>query len=969
MHLTQLNPHLQEEANLKRLLQEREEQFQNILESIEDGYYEVDLAGNFTFFNSSLCRILGYPKEELMGVNNRAYMDAEMAKKVFQAFHKVYEGGRALKDFEYMLMAKDGTRKVMEISVSLITGPDNKPSGFRGITRDITRRKEIELELKRINENLEEIVTARTVELARTTKFFENIFNSSLDGIITTNLQGTILYVSPRIKDILGYDPKEVLGRNFQEFFATEAIEARKKLEELIQKGEMKSYELQSQKKNGESIVLNISSSLLRHDEGEVVGITSLYRDVSEEKRMTEALAQAKERAEAANRAKSQFLANMSHEIRTPINGILGMAELCLETELEREQNHRITTIKKEADSLLHIINEVLDFSKIEAGKCEIENIPFDLKNLFEDVVESFSYRITQKGLECLSHISPGMPDRVVGDPGRLRQVLRNLIGNAIKFTHEGQITIKVEPLEEGVQNIKLRFLIKDSGIGIPMEKQALIFESFTQADGSTTRRYGGTGLGLTISKQLIELMGGEIGIESTPDQGSTFWFTALFQKQEKIEFIPNPEISLVQTRILIVMQNDTVRQTMTETLIEWGSQPLEANGAPQALSILGRAVTNQTPVHLVLCDLHLSGMNGFDLAREVGRTESLKTIPIIIIADSGNPGDGKICRDLGIAGYLSKPFSDDNLFCAIQTVLDSSLKGQEFELVTKHSIIERERKEFRILLAEDYPTNQEIAQRHLQQAGYEVDLAENGQQALEAFKRKSYDLIFMDIQMPILDGYQTTKAIREIESALADLKNKNGGNQKPISGIPIIAMTAHAMKEHQALCLEAGMDDFISKPFTKKTLMAKAAKWVNPRLGQTSRRISSVLFQTAFEPEERAAKVRSEKPFDLEKAIAEFEGDQAFLAEIIEGFFAKVTEQIGILRQALSAGDAETIRKEAHSIKGGAANLTADVLSEVAFELEKKGKSGELQGAAEIIDELQKEFESLKSYWGEHQK
>jgi PAS domain S-box-containing protein len=961
--------HGHEEEKLKQLLREGEERFQNILESIEDGYYEVDLAGNFTFFNSSFCRILAYSSEELMGMNNRVYMDPETAKKVFQAFQEVYKRGNSLRDLEYFFYTKDGTRKTLEISVSLIMDPGNNPIGFRGIARDITRRKEIEQELKRINENLEEIVTTRTTELARTTQFFEEIFNSSLDGIITTNLKGTILYVSPRIRDILGYDPKEVLGRTFQEFFGLDPAAAKAKLEEVVNRGEMKSYELETPQKNGAVIVLNLSSSLLRHDDGEAVGITTLYRDVSEEKKMTEALARAKEKAEAASRAKSQFLANMSHEIRTPLNGILGMAELTLESDLEGEQKRRITTIKKEADSLLHIVNEILDFSKIEAGKCEIEQIPFDLKNLFEDVAESFSYRMVQKGLECLSHISPGTPDRIVGDPGRLRQVLRNLIGNALKFTHEGQITIKVEPLEEWDQKVKLRFLIKDTGIGIPSEKQTLIFESFTQADGSTTRQYGGTGLGLTISKQLIELMGGEIGIESEPGKGSTFWFTASFQKKETVAPASDKEIELSMTRVLVVIPNKSGRRKMVQTLKGWGADPLEADSPTQALSLLKHFLAIQIPINLVVGDLAPSEMSCFDLAQEMGRLESLKTIPMIVITELGNPGDGKMCRDLGIAGYLSKPFSDENLFRAIQTVLNQTQKGLEPELVTKHSILERQKKESRILLVEDYPTNQEIALRHLQQAGYQVDLAENGQQALEAFKRKSYDLIFMDVQMPIMDGYQATKAIRELESAFISLENEKVAHQKSTAGIPIIAMTAHAMKEHQTLCLEAGMNDFISKPLTKKTLLAKAAKWLSPQTGTAGGSMAAPSALIPVQPDQTARDVRSGEPIDLEKAIAEFEGDKDFLAEVLEGFFTNVTKQIGILRQALSAADAETIRKEAHSIKGGAANLTAMVLSHIAFELEKKGKSGELQGAAQLIDALQKEFDSLQCYWKERHK
>jgi len=714
----------EEKRKSQEALHESEGKYRNILESMEDGYFEVDLAGNLTFFNPSLCGILGYPREEIMGMNNRAYMDPENAKKVFQSFNEIYETGIPTRGFEWEVIQKNGVRRHLEVSVSLIVSPGEKPIGFRGVARDVSERKMIELELRKHREHLEEMITERTNELAETMR-----------------------------------------------------------------------------------------------------------------------------KAEFANLAKSEFLANMSHEIRTPLNGIMGMAEVCLETALDEEQKHIVGTIAKEADSLLGIINEILDFSKIEAGKLEIEHIPFDLRNLFKDVTESFLFQTTQKGLELISSISPETPTRIVGDPGRLRQILRNLIGNAIKFTQEGRIVIKAEPAHESGDRIKLRFLVTDTGIGIPKEKQVLIFESFTQADGSTTRRYGGTGLGITISKQLAELMGGEIGLDSEEGKGSTFWFTSVFSKQ-------------------------------SET----------------------------------------------DLDRRI----------------------------------------DAELRTTIESLLAPSMSGEsdrEIDLVTRYTSAEEDRKEIRILLVDDYPTNQEIAKIHIERAGYQVDLAENGKLAVEAFKRKHYDLILMDVQMPVMDGYQATKAIREIEAELATMENENF--REAMHRVPIIATTGHALSEDRELCLAAGMDDFLSKPVTKQKLISMVAKRLIISLSRSP--ISSgaaILNPASMNGQDVSPEVvRSGNPINLERAMDEFEGDKELLAEVIAGFIEKVNEQIGTIRKALSAGDAETVRNEAHSIKGGASGLTAEDLSKVAAELELKGKSKDLNGAGETLDGLEREFNVLRRY------
>jgi signal transduction histidine kinase/DNA-binding response OmpR family regulator/HPt (histidine-containing phosphotransfer) domain-containing protein len=719
-------------------------------------------------------------------------------------------------------------------------------------------------------------------------------------------------------------------------------------------------------------------AAMNREDE---IGTLSIEFDrmLTQVQETTEGLEQAKEAAEIANKAKSQFLANMSHEIRTPLNGIIGMSELAMETELNDNQKNIMHALSTEANSLLTIINEVLDFSKIEAGKIELEEIPFDLRTMVEDISNSMFFRAEQKGLEFLSFLAPDIPFRLIGDPGRLRQIIVNLLGNAIKFTDKGEILLKGEIAGDLGDRVELRFSVSDTGIGIPKDKLGVIFESFTQADGSTTRKYGGTGLGTTISKQLVEMMGGMIGVESEEGKGSSFWFTAFLSKQTGPGIAgPGKETDLSHLKVLVVDDNQTSRFILKEYLRSWGCQSMEAAGSMEGLSMLLDHHSSSTPFNLVLTDMQMPGMDGFDLAREIRKLEAFKEVPIIVLTSVGRIGDGKKCRDIGIEGYLAKPVRRGDLFKAIKSVFGLSSEGEPVpRLVTRHSLSEDSRKEVQILLVEDYPTNQQVAMRNLQNAGYQVDLSENGQQAVEACKRKRYDLILMDIEMPVMDGYEATKAIRRLESQFTNIGEKIEGSDVIAERTPIVAMTAHAIEEHRQMCIESGMDDFLTKPLRKKELLDMVEEWVSLRAGSVREsRLSTDGARQHGPISEALAEKKGDKqtprpnpsaePMDFEKALGEFEGDKPFLMDVLSGFISNVKGQITTMKKAISDGDHELLAREAHSIKGGAANLCAHALSQIASQLETIGSSGTAAGGAEVMDRIEGELLRLEKYAAE---
>ena len=882
----------------------------------------IDVEGRFISVNPACLKIWGYLPEELIGRRFIEFVAPEDVSKTNSEDMSILSGAETT-NFENRYVHKNGSL----VPVVWTSHWSDTEQLVFAVARDNTERNLANEALRN-----KEALLGEAQRVAHV-------------GSWEWDVGQDIITWSDELYRIFGLPPQELLGtfaRYKEHVHPDDLAYTLKMIEDCLNTMESSDFTHRIIRPDGTIRVIQTHASVSVDKNGYPSRMMGTAQDVTERRQLEEELTSARDAALESVRLKSEFLANMSHEIRTPMNGVIGMTGLLLETDLSPEQRDQADTIQSSADALLKILDDILDFSKIEAGLLRFEKIDFELNDPIEAAIGLLAPRAQAKGLQLISDLPEDLPTALQGDPGRLRQVLTNLIGNAIKFTERGEVRVGAITIAETPSHVTIRFEIKDTGIGISLEAQRKLFQAFTQADGSTSRKYGGTGLGLAISKQLVELMGGEVGIKSVPNDGSTFWFTGRFEKQITLEVRVN-EAHASGTRVLIVDANDTSRNILKKQTSSWGMIPHEATTGKQAIELLRTAVHNGKAYDMAILDLKMPDMNGFQLAREIKSDQQISSVALVLLPAVGKRGDAEKAREVGIAAYLPQPVRPSQLFNFLQTVIAGTGggAGTATELVTRHSMrdyeAQQKQKTFssvRIIVAEDNLTNQKVALGQLYHLGYRAEAVTNGFELLEALEKNPADIILMDCQMPEMDGFAATAEIRRRE-----------GKARHTT---IIAMTANALDGDEKKCLTAGMDDYLSKPVKPDVLRSKLEHWTKGLDTADGQNLSLPAAYGrdggAIDHRQLAALRQIKQP-----------GTADFVTELIDLYMNETTSGLAALHGAFVTSDAGEVLRLAHRLRGSSANIGAPRMAALYGEMEKMARTQTFDSA--LLPAIEIEF------------
>ena len=871
-----------------------------------------------TFVSSNVRKILGYEPGEFGGSFWIDRVQPEDRERVLaQIRDELHPTGHTV--MEYRFLRADGTYRTMKDERRVLRDAEGTPTEIAGYWIDVTQER-------------------------RLTQAMDRWYNVSLDLACQIDVEGRYTRVNPAYSRILGYEEPDLVGKPLTHFVHTEDLEpTARTLRQLWASETPVRFECRYRHRDGSYRWLQWDA----HPYPDRGFVYASARDVTDSKAREVELERAKLAADKANEAKGEFLANVSHEIRTPMNGIIGMTELALDTELSDQQREYLQMVQGSAMALLDVINSVLDFSKIDAGKLQLEEIDFTLRDTITGALKPLALSATKKGLELLYDEGPGIPERLRGDPGRLRQVLVNLVGNAVKFTEEGEVSVTMERVRDLDDCVEVRIAVRDTGMGIPPDKLGYIFESFHQVDGSTSRRFGGTGLGLSIASGIVAMMGGEIIVESAEGVGSTFHFTVPFRHGSPAARGPLlPTSELTGLRVLVLDDNETNRRILEGFLGRMGMEAVCVATGPEALEILDGSHRAGEPLDMIITDVHMADMDGFEVARRIREDHRFDDLVIVTITSAGRPGDGLLCEQLGISSYLLKPITPTELRDAIQlTLAQDGRTPRESQLVTRHSLREAWQS-LRVLLAEDNEVNQRLATALLERLGHRVTHAKTGVEVLDLLAKDAFDLVLMDIQMPEMGGVEATQLIREREA-----EAEAGGH------MPIVAMTAHAMAGDRERFLAAGMDEYISKPINQERL-----REVVRNLGQGPKQDDADDADDVTEDPSTMEKPpmstspthdAGDTPFDREELLERVESDVELLSTLVAVFKADRPHRMEEIRSAVEAGDATALSSAAHTIKGALGIFGAEPARSIAEELENLGHGGRVDGARELFARL----------------